>query len=228
MLKNSLFLFSIFFLFGCMATGTQQSDVDYLKKEISQLQIKYANLESKQAELYSKYEENLVDMETNNASIQELYRKTSQLSQKMNDLDISIKNQKSGSAKSSVQLPSKLYENAYNDFLLGKYEISMVGFKSFLKQYKHHDLAPQAVYYIAEALYSQNKYADAYAEYKKVEKLYPDSELIPSSRLKMALCLELLNRKKESIVVLQSVLSDYPRSAEALTAKQKIRSYTNK
>lgn len=221
-----LLLLPIFTLCSCMTT-TFQSDVDELKKEISKLQLKCASLEAKQAEIYSKYEENLVDVDTNKASIQELYKKTSKLSQDLKDFEVVIKNQKNDNVKGNIQLPSKMYENAYNDFLLGKYEIAIVSFKSFLKQYKDHDLAVQAQYYIAESVYSQNKYAEAYEEYKKIEDNYSNTEFIPSARLKMALCLELLNKKDDSIIVLQSILKDYPKSAEAFTAKEKIKIYTN-
>ena len=219
-------LSSIFLLCGCMAT-TSQSGIDDLKKEVSKLQIKCANLESKQAEMYSKFEENLVNGDTASASIQELYKKMAQISQEIKDLEVTVKNQKKDNSKENVQLPSKLYESAYNDFLVGKYEVAIVGFKSFLKQYKDHDLASQAQYYIAESMYAQEKYAEAYEEYKKIEQLYKGSDLIPSARLKMALCLELLNRKEESIVVLQSILENFPKSAEAFTAKEKIKIYTN-
>lgn len=226
-MNNKFVLLLPMFLFcGCMAT-TSATSIDDLKNEVSKLQIKCASLESKQAEVYSKYEENLVNIDTNKASIQELYKKMSKLSQDLKDIDVVIKNQKSDNYKSNVQVPSKMYENAYNDFLVSKYEIAIVGFKSFLKQYKDHDLAVQAQYYIAESLYSQSKYADAYEEYKKIEQLYPNSEFISSARLKMALCLELLNRKNDAIVVLQSILTDYPKSAEAFTAKEKIKIYTN-
>ena len=228
MFKNSALLVLVFFLFGCMASATSQSDIDYLKKEVSKLQIKYSALESKQAQMYSKFEENLVNADVASASIQELYKKTSKISQDVTDLAVIVKSQKSGNSNgSSVQIPSKMYENAYNDFLVGKYEFAIVEFKSFLKQYKDHDLAEQAQYYIAESLYSQSKYSEAYEEYKKVEELYPDSKLIPSARLKMALCLELLHKKNDAIIVLQTILTDFPKSAEAFTAKEKIKIYTN-
>jgi tol-pal system protein YbgF len=214
-------------LCGCMAT-TSQSSIDDLKKEVSKLQIKCTSLETKQVELYSKFEENLVNGDTASASIQELYKKITQLSQELKDLEVSVNNQKKDNASNlNTQVPSKLYESAYNDFLLGKYEISMNEFKSFLKQYKDHNLAAQAQYYIAESLYAQSKFEDAYEEYKKIEQLYTDSELIPSSRLKMALCLELLNKKEDSIIVLQSIIEKFPKSAEAFTAKEKIKIYTN-
>lgn len=227
MFKNSVLLFSTFLLFGCMS-ATSQSDIDYLKKEVSKLQIKYSALEAKQAQMYSKFEENLVNADVASASIQELYKKTSKISQDVTDLSVIVKSQKSGNSNSSsVQIPSKMYENAYNDFLVGKYEFAIVEFKSFLKQYKDHDLAEQAQYYIAESLYSQSKFSEAYEEYKKIETEYSGSNLIPSARLKMALCLELLNKKNDAVIVLQTILTDYPKSAEAFTAKEKIKIYTN-
>ncbi len=223
--KKIVLLLPLFMFCGCAAT-TSQSSIDELKKEVSKLQIKCASLETKQAEVYSKFEENLVNTDTANASIQELYKKMAKISQDLKDLEVTVKNQKNDNAK-NVPLPSKLYENAYNDFLMGKYEVAIVGFKSFLKQYKDHDLAVQAQYYIAEAIYSQNKFAEAYEEYKKIGELYSDSEFLSSARLKMALCLEQLGKKEDSIVVLQSIIKDYPKSAEAFTAKEKIKIYTN-
>lgn len=227
MFKVLVALFPVFFLVGCMEQMASQSDIDYLKKEVSKLQIKYAALESKQAEVYSKYEENLVNTDIASASIQELYKKTSKISQDLKDLEVVVKNQKSGNSANAMQVPSKIYETAYNEFLLGKYEVAIFDFKSFLKQYKDHDLAEQAQYYIGESLYSQEKYSAAFEEYKKVEESYSDSNLIPSARLKMALCLELLNKKNDAVIILQTILTDYPKTAEAFTAKEKIKIYTN-
>lgn len=226
-MKINLLLLSLFLFVGCFSS--RQVDIDSLEKEIASLQIKCAGLETKQAELYSKYEENLVNVDTNKASIQELYKKTVQLSQEVDEINIVLKNKAySASALTDVRVPSKLYENAYNDFLIGKYEVAIMGFKAFIKQYKEHELAVQAQYYIAEALYSQNKFVDAYEEYSKVETNYPNSEFISSSRLKMALCLELLGKKQESIIVLQSILKDFPNSSEVFAAKEKIKIYNTK
>jgi tol-pal system protein YbgF len=217
----------MFLLIGCVTAVPSQSEIDALKKEVSKLQIKFAAMEAKQVEVYSKYEENLVNTDISSASIQELYKKTSKLSQDLKDLEVVVKNQKNDGSKNVMQVPSKMYEGAYNEFLVGKYEVAIIDFKSFLKQYKDHDLADQAQYYIAEALYSQQKYSEAFEEYKRIEEVYPDSNLIPSARLKMALCLELLNRKNDAVIILQTILTDYPKTAEAFTAKEKIKIYTN-
>lgn len=227
-MRKIIFFLPFISLFAACVT-TDQSNIDDLKKEVAKLQIKCANLEARQAEAYSKYEENMVNLEITNASVQELYKKTSKLSQEVKDIEVVVKNQKpSAKAQSDVQVPSEMYETAYNDFLLGKYELAIFGFKSFLKEYKNHDLAVQAQYYIAESLYSQDKWSDAYTEYEKIEKNYEDNtEYVPSAKLKMALCLELLGQKQNALVIFQSILKNYPRSPEAFTAKEKIKQYSN-
>ena len=54
------------------------------------------------------------------------------------------------------------------------------------------ELADQAQYYTGECLFSKSQYSDALNDFGLVEKNYPKSQLVPSSRLKMALCLEQL------------------------------------
>ncbi len=225
-IKICLVFLSVVLFSGCVATS--QTNLSDLRGDVAKLQVKYNNLESKQADLYTKYEENLVSSDSMNASIQELYKKMSKISQDIKDLEVLAKRTGGGSDGSqNVILPSAMYQNAYNDFLVSKYEIAIVGFRSFINKYKDHELAPQAQYYIGESLYSQDKWADAYEQYKKIEIDYPSSQFVSSSRLKMALCLELLGKKKDSILILQSILEDYPKSAEAFTAKEKIKIYTN-
>lgn len=208
---------------GC-ATTQQQSDLKDIKADVAQLQVKIESLANKQTDLFSKYESAMVANDTQSATVQELYKKISQLSQKIQDLE-TVTSEKNAGHK--VVAPSTLYQNAYNDFLMGKYDIALSGFKSFMKKYPNQDLSAQAQYYIGECLYSKEDFAYAYEEYKKVEEKYPLCEFVASSRLKMALCLEKLNKEKESMLILQSILLNYPNSPEAFTAQEKIKVYTN-
>lgn len=216
------------FLFAGCATAFQ-SDLSVMKSDVAQLQVQINAIEAKQADVYSKYETNLVTTDTTNASIQELYKRISQLSQRIQDLEALVKkNSSSSNAKaSSGPLPSEAYKNAYNDFLIGKYDVAIVGFKTFVKKYGNNELAPQAQFYIGESLYAGSKWAEAYEQYKKIEENYAGSDFVPSARLKMALCLEFLGKRNESKAILESILSEYPNSAEAFTAKEKIKIYSN-
>lgn len=225
--KLKFFLPVLFFLSGCAALN-QQADAD-LRSEVAQLQVANKNLQEKQVDLYSKYDTSLATIDTMNASIQALNKTVSSLKQRIQDLEFIQKNNQSSEMKlsDSQASPSEVYNNAYNDFLVGRYELAEMGFKSFLKKYPEHELAVHAQYYIGECLYSRNSWADAYEEYKKVESSYQTSEFASSARLKMALCLELLGKKNETIIVLKSILQDFPKSAEAFTAKEKLKVYAN-
>jgi len=206
----------------------QQANSD-LRGELAQLQVANKNLEAKQIDLYSKYDKNSTAVDTLTISVQELAKQISSLKQKIQDLETVQKNSQNLNSQNSVntlqESPSEIFNNAYNDFLVGRYELAEMGFRSFIKKYPEHILAVQAQYYIGESLYSRNKWADAYEEYKVVEDSYQNSEFIPSARLKMALCLELLGKKNETVIVLKSILQDFPKSAEAFTAKEKLKVY---
>lgn len=226
-MKNNIKIYlltSVLFLFIGCATVPQNEIFD-LKKEFAQLQVKYNQLESRQADLYAKYEAGLVANDTVNASNQELFKKLSQLSQKVQDLEIVQKKSLSSGTGGVIQTPTAVYQNAYNDYLVGKYELALMGFKSFVKKYPEHELAPKVQYYIGECLYSQSNWKDAYEEYKIIGEQYQGSEFSSSARLKMALCLELLGRKQDAQIVFKSILVDYPKSPEAFTAKEKLKMY---
>jgi tol-pal system protein YbgF len=222
-IKINILLFVLFLSVGCATVP--QNEISDLKNEFAQLQVKYNQLESRQADLYARYESGLVTNDTVNASNQELFKKISQLSQKVQDLEIIQKKSVDSGDSVSVQTPTIMYQNAYNDYLVGKYELSLTGFKSFIKKYPEHELASKVQYYIGECLYSQNNWKDAYEEYKIIGEQYQESEFSSSARLKMALCLELLGRKQDAQVVFKSILVDYPKSPEVFTAKEKLKMY---
>ena len=223
MKNKKIFYLVVFVFFGGCAT-ISQSDFASLKSDVAQLQVKVESLANKQTDLYSKYEMTMVANDTKTAAIDELHDKISQLSQKIQDLQTVTSNKNMGS---DIVSPSTLYKNAYNDFLMRKYDIALSGFRSFIKKYPEQDLAPQAQYYIAESLYLKDDFTNAYGEYEKVEKNYPSCEFVVASKLKMAICLEQLNKQNDAMLILESIVLNHPNTPEAFTAKEKIKEYTN-
>ena len=221
-LKNIFYLIAFIFLCGCATIS--QSDFANVKADIAQLQVQVESLSNKQTDLYSKYEMAMVANDTKTAAIEELHNKISQLSQKIQDLQTVTAKKNIGA---DVVAPSTLYQNAYNDFLMRKYDVALSGFRSFIKKYPEQDLAPQAQYYIAESLYLKDNFSNAYEEYEKVGKNYPSCEFVVPSKLKMAICLEELNKKNDAMLILESIVLNYPNTPEAFTAKEKIKVYTN-
>jgi tol-pal system protein YbgF len=200
-------------------------EVTELKGEVAQMQIQFKELQGNHADLYAKADTEFVTLDVLAASVQDLQNKVSALTQKIQDLEAVSK--KRNRDNGDAVLPSDIYQNAYSDYSMGKYDLAFNGFQSFVEKYPNAELAPQAIYFMGECFYSRSKWQSALDEYQKVEQKYPRSEQVAPARLKIALCYELLGKKSQSMNVFGSLVKDFPQSSEALTAKEKIRIYNN-
>lgn len=120
--------------------------------------------------------------------------------------------------------PETLYQTSYSDYLRGNYDLAMLGFKQYLEAFPETDLADNAIYWIGECFYRQQKYVDAIAEYDRVLKQFPRSDKTASALLKKGFSLLEQGQRKEGIVQLQSVAKSFPSSDEANLAKQRLQS----
>jgi tol-pal system protein YbgF len=203
---------------GCVPASVNSREVTSLKDEVSQLQIQYRELQQNHADLYVKVDSSLMSLGALNASMQDLQDKISILNQTVHDLNKKIENDYTESV-----LPSSIYQGAYGDYSMGKYDLAYSGFQSFVDKYPNVELAPQAQFYMGECFYSRSMFDKALEEYEKVEARYKKSDLVSSARLKIAMCYEMLGKSGKLSNVLLSILKDFPQSPEALTAKEKIR-----
>ncbi|MFR8275279.1 MAG: tetratricopeptide repeat protein [Desulfovibrio fairfieldensis] len=84
-----------------------------------------------------------------------------------------------------VQAPQKdislaLFDAGVNAFNARKYEEAQRSFTDFLKNYKDHNLAPEAQYYLAECYFQRNQFADAALAYDTVIKNIPSPRARPA------------------------------------------------
>jgi tol-pal system protein YbgF len=193
---------------------------------VTQLQVQYKQLQQDYADLYAKVDSSSTNLVILNACVQDLQDKISGLSQTMhvpeNNLSKNVKDEGKNSYMKPV-LPSSIYQGAYGDYSMGKYDIAYSGFQSFLNKYPNAELAPQAQFYMGECFYLRDMFDGALQEYKKLEKHYKRSGLVSSARLKIAMCYEMLGEIDKSSSILLSILKEFPQSPEALRAKEKIR-----
>jgi tol-pal system protein YbgF len=118
--------------------------------------------------------------------------------------------------------PETLYQTSYSDYLRGNYDLAMLGFKQYLEAFPETDLADNAIYWVGECFYRQQKFNEAIAEYDRVLKQYPRSDKTASALLKKGFSLLELGQKKDGIAQLQSVAKTFPSSDEANLAKQRL------
>ncbi|MDR0800315.1 MAG: tetratricopeptide repeat protein [Endomicrobium sp.] len=213
----------VYFIFMALTVGCvplNSSVITDLRGEVSQLQIQYRELWQDHVDLYAKVDSAYVTLDVLNALIQDLQNKISVLKQTIHDFKItSSKKSKSGRSV----MPSSLYQNAYSDYSMGKFDLAYSGFQSFTDKYPNAELAPQSQFYMGECFYSMSMWEKALEEYRKVEQHYNKSSLVPSARLKVALCCEALGKNDEAADIFSSILKDFPQSPESLTAKEKIK-----
>ncbi len=214
------FIFMMTFATGCVTLNSNA--IMDLKGELSQLQIQDKELRKNQADLYTK----VAMFDVLSASLQDLQNKVSVLSQAIHDWEV-VTDKKSKSGDQSV-LPSSIYQSAYGDYSMGKFDLAYSGFQSFADKYPNAELAAQAQFYIGECFYSMSVWDKALEEYKKVEQHYKKRpDLISAARLKIALCYQKLDKNEEAIRMFSSIIKDFPQSPEFLTAKKNIEIYNN-
>jgi tol-pal system protein YbgF len=219
----------LFSLSGCLATS---SEIMGLRDDMHEFQVKMNELQRNQADLSAKMDTMTTAMKPLSYELQETQSRMSLLGQRLDDVESNIaqrvnklSEQMSGSSLSVAPPPSELYRLAYSDFSRGKYDLAVVGFKTYLEKYPQGELASQAQYYLGECYYSQNDWEQALNEFELVEKTYAKSNSVPAARLKRALCLELMGQTTESREAFMSLVKDYPDSPEAFTAQEKIKTY---
>ncbi|MDR3256873.1 MAG: tetratricopeptide repeat protein [Endomicrobium sp.] len=215
---------AMLFICGCIPLNSRE--ITNLKGEVSQLQIQYRELQQNHADLYTKVDAASITIDVLNASMQDLQNKVFVLNQTIQDFQIILSKNLKGNSSESV-LPSSLYQSAYGDFSMGKFDLAYSGFQSFVNEYPNVELVPQAQFYMGECFYSRKHWEKALEEYEKIEQNYKSSELVSSARLKMALCCELLGKNSEAKTIFLSIIRDFPQSQESLTAKEKIKIYNN-
>ena len=216
------------FLSGCIATSREITD---LRDDIYQLQLKLNDMQRNQADISAKMDGLSTTMKGLNSELGDTQNRMSLLGQRMDDVESNLSQrmgklseQLSGSAMKVAPPPSEIYKLAYSDFSRGKYDLALVGFKSYLGKYPKGELADQAQYYIGECYYSKSEWENALEEFDAMEKNYGNSTLVPSSRLKQALCLEQLGKLDDAQKLFETILNEFPESPESFTAREKIRS----
>ncbi len=146
-----------------------------------------------------------------------------QLSNKISSIEKRLVAEKTPSDVSGPSLsPSEAYTLAYNDYLRGNYDLSILGFQNYLSQYPNSTNVPQALYWIGQSYYNKAAYADAVSFFEQIEIRFPQHDTAPNAMLKMGLSLVELGKMDFAKATLQKVIDKFPQSNEAQLAKAKL------
>ncbi len=124
---------------------------------------------------------------------------------------------------STLLSPKEVYNMAYADYRKGNFKLAIDGFKIYREQFPESPLADNALYWIGECHFSQEKYKEAIDSFNDLILNYPQGDKIPAAYLKKGISLTELGKKEEALSVFKLLVSKFPLEEETKIAQQKIK-----
>ena len=109
------------------------------------------------------------------------------------------------------------------DYQAGKNDLAVQEFSDYVKYYPNTDLAGNANFYLADIEFRQGNYQAAAKSYDLVLQSFPDGNKAAAAELKKGLSLIELGQQEAGIASLRHVIQRYPKSNEALQARDRLR-----
>ncbi|NOY85242.1 MAG: tol-pal system protein YbgF [Nitrospirae bacterium] len=123
--------------------------------------------------------------------------------------------------------PRDAFNLAYNDYVKGDYNVAIMAFDAFIKEYPDSRLAPQAYYWKGESYYGKADYGLAIDVFNQMVKRYPQSEKVSKSLLKTGFSYIELRNPGKGRGFLEKVIARFPNSNEAALARDTLLSLKN-
>ncbi|MBI2362464.1 MAG: tetratricopeptide repeat protein, partial [Elusimicrobia bacterium] len=110
-----------------------------------------------------------------------------------------------------------------------QYDPAAQGFELYLEKFPKGETADLAGYYLGQARFAQERWEDAARAFAVVLDRFPKSEVTPGSRLRYAQCLlKMKTHTDEAKRYLESIPADFPKSPEAVKAKELLKTLGGK
>jgi len=226
--------------------GVQKSLVGYrqsvegLQKDVQGSQQEIAALRKSNADLQAALDSARVDMQTQSGKVDDLRiaaqkpaddlqllrddltKRLAAIDERLAKLEKSVGDvQKKEEA--AQQTPERLYQDGVAALKGGDAAKARELFSTFLERYPKHQLAANAHYWTGESYYGEKNFEQAILEYQEVIKNFPESDKVPAALLKQGMSFKELGDAKSAQYVWKKLLDEFPKSAEAKAAKEKMR-----
>jgi tol-pal system protein YbgF len=119
--------------------------------------------------------------------------------------------------------PNEVYNMARSDYLKGNFDLAIEGFMIYKSQFPESPLSDDALYWIGECYFSQEKYNEAIEHFNELILNYPNGDKIPAAYLKKGISLSEQEKKEEALSVFKLLITKFPLEEETKIAQEKIR-----
>jgi len=166
-----------------------------------------------------------------NDTMDELKVRLAKLSKQLEDMQAAQQSMAAQQAQAQQQAqaiaqapaPDVLYNNALRDYNGGNNDLATQEFGDYIKFYPNTDLAGNAYFYLGEIAYKAADYQKAVTSYDLVLQNFPSGSKAAAAQLRKGFALIELGKQDEGAQELKHVIQRYPRSNEALQARDKLR-----
>jgi tol-pal system protein YbgF len=208
-----------------------ERDTDAVNKVAAAVSALQTTLQKQQGDSSSHVDQLSGQIQSLNDSLDELKARLAKVSKQLEDMQSSQQSTAAQSAQQQAQQqalaaappPDVLYNNALRDYNGGKNDLAIQEFSDYIKFYPNTDLAGNCYFYLGEVQFRQANYQQAAQNYDQVLQNFPTGSKVASAQLKKGFALIELGKQDDGVVELRHVIQRYPRSPEALQARERLR-----
>lgn len=193
----------------------QQSDT--LRKGMADTKLVVDNLSNEARVIREKLDDNNVRVGTLSQEVEALRQGLSRPAPTSPDSDPAAA--APSNATGIGDSPQKMYNAAQADYMAGQYDLSIIGFQEFLKQYPRSELADDAQLGICQAYEKDNKPQDSAAACDLVIRNYPNSDKLAEAYYRKGLALSNLRNTAGAREAWDFVVKNFPSTAMADLAR---------
>jgi tol-pal system protein YbgF len=208
-----------------------QKDNDAVNKVADAITALQTTLQKTQGDSSGRVDQLSGQIQALNDSLDELKARVAKVSKQLDDMQsaqqstaaTAAQQQAQQQALASAPPPDVLYNNALRDYNGAKYDLATQEFSDYVKFYPNTDLAGNCYFYLGEIQFHQANYQQAAQSYDQVLQNFPTGTKVASAQLKKGLALIELGKQDDGVEELRHVIQRYPRSPEALQARERLR-----
>jgi len=215
---------------GVMKNLVEQS-TDSMNKVAASVTDLQGTLQKQQTDSGSHVDQISGQIQALNDTLDELKARLAKVSKQLEDMQAAQQNVAAQQSQQTQQQqqqtqappPDVLYNNALRDYNAAKNDLAAQEFADYVKYYPNTDLAGNAYFYLADLEFRQGNYQQAVKDYDQVLQNFPTGNKAPAAQLKKGFALLELGQKDSGIAELRRLIQRYPRSNEALQARDRLR-----
>src|SRR3984885_3502576 len=208
-----------------------ERDTDAVNKVAAAVSALQSTLQKQQGDSSTHVDQLSGHLQPLNDTLNELKARLAKVSKQLEDMQSSQQSAAATNAQQQAQQkdmaqappPDVLYNNALRDYNGAKNDLAIQEFSDYIKYYPNTDLAGNCYFYLGEIQFRQGNYQQAAQNYDQVLQNFPTGSKVASAQLKKGFSLIELGKQDDGVAELRRVIQRYPRSPEALQARERLR-----